>query len=117
MKSGGYNEFDRLNDPRNKKGVNEVFFQMGSGKILKEKLKEYKKLSLTILNKYMDANKYLDFYPMIDLECEKKGKDWVDFVFKEMPIGAIEPIMLKFKNDILLNRVYILKKLNETSSR
>ncbi len=82
----------------------------GGGMELKAKMDEYKDKFLALVDEADRASISLPIE--IDNEAWKlspnKKKDWADFTFGHMPIGATMPIFSKFTNDIKASEAKIL---------
>ncbi len=91
----------------------------GNGTELKEKMLDLKQQFLNLIDED-ERTQYASKIPIdIDEDSWKNSKtrrkNWADFTFNHMPIGAVMPIFSKFKNDVKASEAavlnYLLKKV------
>lgn len=109
-KNGGNEELRGL---RNYDATTRLLVDQGEGMKLKAKIEDLKSKFLSFVDKEDQATFSLPLN--IDNESWKKSanakKDWADFTFGHMPLGACEPIFSKFINDIKASEAAVLNYL------
>ena len=98
-------------------GTTRMMVDEGRGMELKAKIIEYKEKFLEFVDE-ADRPKLAAELPLtIDevawTKSPNKKKDWADFTFGHMPLGATMPIFTKFKNDIKASEAAVLNHLAE----
>jgi gliding motility-associated protein GldM len=115
---GDYKEIDGIIELKGKKdydATTRFMVDQGMGEDLKNKMLEYKEQFLSLIDEDERAN-YVGKIP-IDIDEEtwqksrNKRKNWADFTFNHMPLGAVMPIFTKFKNDIKSSEANVLNYL------
>ncbi len=111
----GDNEKRELKGKRAYDAVTRIMVDQGKGSELKDKMLEFKNKFLSFVDEE-DVQSESNKLPInIDEESWKnspnKKKDWSDFTFGHMPLGATMPIFTKFKNDIKASEASILNYL------
>ncbi len=102
--SGGYHEVDGRKFPKGKKDKetpHKIFIIEGKGKELKRKILELEKVGLSLIKNVIDRDSIHKELPTkINEEMDKeRGITWEEYVFDQMPVAAIFPMLRKFKND------------------
>ena len=105
MKSGGMVEKDGkkvMKNKKNKDATTRYLVDNGKGEELKAKIEAARK---DFLN-FIEPEEREAFESKIALEVDdkswkeaKKKDSWADFNFRQMPVGAVQPILTKFIND------------------
>ena len=109
--SGGYNDSGRIKNSRNTEAVNHVMFELGKGNEIMSRLIGCIKM---INEKAELSEQQAKELPLrIDLDFDRKGQTWDEYIFKDMPIGATIPIFSKFSNDCKASKVFVLNVLKE----
>lgn len=104
--SGGYVEKENgekaLKNKKDKDGTTRLMVDKGEGEELKEKIIKAREDFLD----FIEPEERESFESKIALEIDdkswrkaKKKESWADFNFRQMPIGAVQPILTKFIND------------------
>jgi len=103
--AGGYIEKDgkkALKNKKNKDATTRLLVDKGKGEELKEKIIQARADFLD----FIEPEEREAFESKIALEVDDKSwkeakqkESWADFNFRQMPIGAVQPILTKFKND------------------
>jgi len=112
-RSGGRNEYGQIIDSRNNAYTNELIIENGKGARIREMMEDNVKLCNEELVKAGYELEEIDLALKLYYDHESKGKSWEVFNFNSMPVGALEPMFSKLKNDVKSTKVYVLKKLNE----
>ncbi len=96
-------------------GTTRMMVDEGKGMELKAKIMEYKEKFLTFVDeddrKRLAAELPLSIDEVAWTKSPNKKKDWADFTFGHMPLGATMPIFTKFKNDIKASEAAVLNHL------
>ncbi|MBK8055794.1 MAG: gliding motility protein GldM [Saprospiraceae bacterium] len=116
--SGGYEEFEGkqvLKAQRDYDVTTRLLVDQGKGEELKNKMMEIKDKFLALVDKE-DQAAFASKIPIaIDEETWQKStnkkKNWSDFTFGHMPLGACMPIFSKFTNDIKSSEATVLNYL------
>lgn len=133
----GDNNKRELKGKKNYDGTTRIMVDAGKGMELKDKMFEFKKrfalfADSTELNPSHDdfgkpVTDRVDLEALIPIAIDEeawklspnKKKDWADFTFGHMPLGATMPIFSKFKNDIIASEAavlnYLAKKVGTTT--
>ena len=98
-------------------GTTRVMVDEGKGAELKQKMLEYKAKFL----EFIDEEDKADFAASLPIEIDEEAwknspnakKNWSDFTFGHMPLGATMPIFTKFKNDIKSSEAAVLNYLSK----
>ena len=97
-------------------GTTRMMVDEGVGMELKAKIMEYKEKFLTFVDEEDKAKVAAELPLNIDdvawTKSPNKKKDWADFTFGHMPLGATMPIFTKFKNDVKASEAAILNYLS-----
>ncbi len=113
---GDYVDAYGIKEPRGKKNYDattRVMVEEGKGMELKERMEKVKADLLALV----DENERAAFKLPIEIDNEtwqksaNKKKNWADFTFGHMPIGATEPIFSKFINDTKASEAAVLNYL------
>lgn len=91
-----------LKGKKNKDVTTRLMANGGKGKELKEKILEYRAKFLSLIDDSLRAGMENEIPLSIDDETwrhSKNKKNWEEFTFKQMPLGACQPIFTKFIND------------------
>lgn len=91
-----------LKGKKNKDVTTRLMANGGKGKELKEKILEYRGKFLALIDDSLRAGMENEIPLSIDDETwrhSKNKKNWEEFTFKQMPLGACQPIFTKFIND------------------
>lgn len=123
--SGGRDpETGLLKGERNKDITTHLLVNEGKGEELKNKIIDYRKKFEDIVKRVdpKDVGTKVNISMSVDDETWKgtDKKSWADYNFRQMPLGALEPMFSKFKNDAksteaaILN--YLLGKVGATES-
>jgi len=116
------NGMKQLIGKRDYSAVTRIMVEEGKGTELQEKISEYKKKFLSLIDD-KDKDGFASNIPLqIDNEAWKhdlmKRKDWADFTFNHMPLTATLPIFSKFQNDAKASEAavlnYLLSKVGAT---
>lgn len=126
----GENNKRELKGKKNYDGTTRLMVDGGLGDELKTKMLEYREKFIEFAdeNEMNPANKEAfgkpvkdreDLAAVIPIEIDEeawkaspnKKKDWADFTFGHMPLGATMPIFSKFKNDIKASEAAVLNYL------
>ncbi len=106
-----------LRGKKNYDGTTRIMVDGGKGEELKEKMKEIKAKFLEFADEEDRAGLVASIPIAIDEEAWKNSpnekKNWADFTFGHMPLGATMPIFSKFKNDIKASEAELLNYLAE----
>ena len=98
-------------------GTTRMMVDEGKGMELKAKIMEYKEKFLEFVDeddkKRLRAELPLTIDEVAWTKSPNKKKDWADFTFGHMPLGATMPIFTKFKNDIKASEAAVLNHLAE----
>lgn len=111
----GDNQKKELKGKKNYDGTTRLMVDQGKGEELKNSILDYKSKFLAFIDEE-DRAAFVSTLPLdIDEEAWKnspnKKKDWADFTFGHMPLGATMPIFTKFKNDIKSSEAAVLNYL------
>jgi len=94
--------------------VNELFFENTEGSKFRESIEN-------LITKSIEVTKICDIkigpneLPIkINYEIAEDGKSWEETVFRDMPAGAVLPIINKFKRDAILTKVLILEEISKS---
>jgi len=49
----------------------------------------------------------------LNLFMETNDITWEEYIFQNMPFGAVMPVLLKYKNDVQLNKLFVLEELSK----
>ncbi|MCB9327504.1 MAG: hypothetical protein H6572_02340 [Lewinellaceae bacterium] len=106
-----------LRGKRNYDATTRIMVEKGVGEQLKDNMGKYKQDFLSFIDE-ADRSAWANKIPInIDDESWKhsvnKKKNWADFTFGHMPLGATMPIFSKFKNDIKASEATVLNYLAE----
>jgi len=101
--AGGYKEGTKtIKNKKDKDGTTRLLVDKGKGEELKGKIQEARDKFLSLV----DSADRSAFESKVALEIDdeswreaKKKESWADFNFRQMPIGAVQPILTKFIND------------------
>lgn len=99
--SGGYNEFDRILNKKNKAAGTRILIDQGLGnefKLMCDKVAL--EIESIIMRHKLDVNVSSLFIRRSDHHL-KYDKSYAQYIFSEMPVAALEPIFMKFKNDFI----------------
>ncbi len=91
-----------LKGKKNKDVTTRLMANGPKGKELKAKILEYREKFLSLIDDSLRANMESQIPLAIDDETWKHSKNkrsWEEFTFKQMPLGACQPIFTKFIND------------------
>ena len=104
-----------LRGKKNYDGTTRIMVEAGKGEELREKMMEIKSKFLEFADE-ADRPALMASIPIeIDNEAWKNSpnekKNWADFTFGHMPLGATMPIFSKFKNDIKAAEAELLNYL------
>lgn len=109
-KSGGRNENGWLKTPKEKRFTNEILIDSGHATKLKGLIINGIDQMNDLMIKY-DFDEEIEELPLkIDLEMENEGKLWEEYVFRNMPVGAVQPLFTKLKNDAKITKVFMLER-------
>lgn len=115
ISDGDYDVFEDVKKPKGERNFDvttRYLVDQGKGMELKNKILEYRDKFLSLVDKNEQAS-FAGKIPLkIDEESWKhsmtKRKDWADFTFNHMPVGAVLPIFAKFKNDTKATEAAVL---------
>jgi gliding motility-associated protein GldM len=101
--AGGYKEGKKtIKNKKDKDVTTRLLVDKGKGEELKGKIQEARDKFLSLV----DSADRSAFESKVALEIDdeswreaKKKESWADFNFRQMPIGAVQPILTKFIND------------------
>lgn len=102
-----------LRGKRNYDATTRIMVDEGKGEELKKKMIEYKEKMLDLI----DPDDRKNFSLPIEIDEQKwtksvnEKKNWADFTFGHMPIGATLPIFTKFQNDLKASEAAVLNYL------
>lgn len=87
----------------------------GKGKELKDKILEYRTKFLSLIDDSLRAQMETEIPLNIDDETWKHStkKSWEEFTFKQMPLGACQPIFTKFINDAKASENAVLNHMSK----
>ena len=98
-------------------GTTRMMVDEGKGMELKAKIMEFKEKFLSFVDEAerpkLAAELPLNIDEVAWTKSPNKKKDWADFTFGHMPLGATMPIFTKFKNDIKASEAAVLNHLAE----
>ena len=104
-----------LKGKKNYDGTTRLMVDQGLGDELKNKMLDYKKQFLQLVDDSNRVSMASEIPISIDEEAWKispnKKTGWSDFTFGHMPLGATMPIFSKFKNDIKSSEASVLNYL------
>ena len=111
-----YQGVTSIRGEKNKDVTTHYLVNEGKGEELKEKLLEYRKKFLDLIDEEDRAGFEQEIALTIDDESWKNAQDkskesWSDFNFRQMPLAATLPIFTKFKNDAKSTEAAILNYL------
>ena len=93
--------------------VNEMFIQNHEGSTFRINIENLIKISLEV-TKSCDLKIKNEELPIkINYDIVETGKSWEETVFKDMPAGAVLPIINKFKRDAILTKILILEEISK----
>lgn len=93
--------------------VNEIFFENNEGNKFRASI-ENLIIKSTEVNKICNIKIRPNELPIkINYEIAEDSKSWEETVFKDMPAGAVLPIINKFKKDAILTKVLILEEISK----
>lgn len=114
--SGGYLESGELKGGKDKGVTTRLLVDEGKGEELKEKILETRDKLLDLVPEEHQAELADKMTLRIDDETWRETKDknsWADFNFRQMPLKAIFPILVKFQNDAKSSESAVLNKYLE----
>ena len=104
-----------LKGKKNKDVTTRTMVNEGKGQELKGKIEEYRQKFLALVDTADRAKMESEISLAIDDETwrhSKNKKSWEEFTFKQMPLGACEPIFTKFINDAKASSNSVLNYLS-----
>lgn len=116
QQSGGYLEKNGqsiINGRKDKETPHKIFITEGNGQALKQKILELVNEWLTLLD---DPEKRRFLREELSLEIEENrwkemDKTWEEYVFGNMPVAAILPMLRKFENDAQTSEAMVIRYL------
>lgn len=114
--SGGYMDNGELKGGTDKSVTTRILVDQGEGEVLKQKILDArdKFLDLVPESHRKDVSDKLTL--RIDDDSWRESKDkksWSDFNFRQMPLKAVFPILVKFQNDAKSSESVVLNKYLE----
>lgn len=104
-----------LKGKKNYDGTTRLMVDQGRGLELKDKIMQFKTQFLEFVDEAdrpkMAAELPLSIDEVAWTKSPNKKKDWADFTFGHMPLGATMPIFTKFKNDVKSSEAAVLNYL------
>ncbi len=116
VKSGGYTEEGELAGKKNKNITTRYLVDKGYGEKLKAKILETREKFLQLVPDSLQGEIAQKLPLHIDDETWKESEDkvsWADFNFRQMPLKAVLPILVKFKNDAKASESVVFNKYLE----
>lgn len=98
-------------DEKSNNNINMYMIEEGNAKLLKEAIsKSINDMIRISSSEKLDIN--TETLPLkLYFHMEAKGKTWEEYNFRNMPYGAVKPILSKFKKDIILTELLMLESL------
>ena len=111
--NGGRDKEGNILNSRNTSLPDKILVHDGYGAKIHNSMINNINLCHTLLKDYGYSNDEVELTMKIYSDHIEKGKSWEEFVFSRMPIGALEPIFLKLKNDAKLTKIDVLNEVNK----
>ena len=96
--------------------VNKIFIEGGEAFVLKNKIQELIDKLLAVTEQCnMNINSE-DLPIQLNLNIGNEDQTWEDAIFKDMPAGAVLPIINKYKRDATLTKLFLLEEMQKSSN-
>lgn len=94
--------------------VNEMFLKDNEGSTFRNNIENLITKTLEVTKTCDLKIRYGEIPIKLNYDIAESGKNWEETVFKDMPAGAVLPIINKFKRDAILTKVLILEEISKT---
>ena len=94
--------------------VNEIFIENHEGSTFRNNIENLIRtiLEVTKASKLKIRREGLPI--KLNYDIAESGKSWEETIFRDMPAGAVLPIINKYKKDAILTKILILEELSKT---